>query len=391
MTGRLFSIVVAIALALVVLATACTAAPQPQPAKQAEAPKTETKPETKATQPESKPQVSQAPKPAEPKAKEQPPKALSKVKVGIFRSLSDAGLYIAAEKGYFREEGIDIEFVEFDGIAKIIPALAAGQLDVGTGSAGAGVYNAFKRDLPIKIVADKATPAPGRGYQGLIVRKDIWDSGAFKDYKDLKGKTVAVTSIGQGAGSEGMIDRALKKGGLTLRDIDAVSITYTDINAALAGKKIDVALQMEPYLTQALEMGVAVRFKNADDFYPNQQTAVLLYAPHFSQSNIDVAKRFMVGYLRGVRYYNDVLDKKLDKKEMVQILVKNTPVKDPAMYDKMVYPGLNPDGYVNKQSLNDDQDLFISKGYIKEKVPVDLVVDNQFADYAVEKLGKYKK
>ena len=53
------------------------------------------------------------------------------VRLGLLSSASDSGLFIAMEKGYFREQGVEIESTPFDPAAQMVAPLAAGQLDVG--------------------------------------------------------------------------------------------------------------------------------------------------------------------------------------------------------------------------------------------------------------------
>src|ERR687885_649031 len=61
--------------------------------------------------------------------------------------------------------------------ADTVAPLAAGQLDVGGGAPSAGLGNALARGLNLKIVADKGSTPPGFGYAGVVIRKDLWDSG----------------------------------------------------------------------------------------------------------------------------------------------------------------------------------------------------------------------
>jgi NitT/TauT family transport system substrate-binding protein len=74
----------------------------------------------------------------------------------------------------------------------------------------------------------------------------------------------------------------------------------------------------------------------------------------------------------------------------VNALVKHTPVKDRALYDRMVMPGLKPNGAVNRESLAADQDYFLSTGDQQQRVDLSQLVDAQFADYAVSVLGRYQ-
>src|SRR4051794_13947825 len=64
------------------------------------------------------------------------------VKVGVLRSLSDAGIYLAAERSYFREEGLDVSLEPFGSTAEMTAPLASGQLDVGAGAPTPSLFNA---------------------------------------------------------------------------------------------------------------------------------------------------------------------------------------------------------------------------------------------------------
>jgi NitT/TauT family transport system substrate-binding protein len=82
------------------------------------------------------------------------------VNVGAASTTSDAPIYIADKKGYFREEGLEAKVTNFRSAADMVAPLGIGQLDAGAGSASAGLYNAMLQGIKIKIVADKASSAP---------------------------------------------------------------------------------------------------------------------------------------------------------------------------------------------------------------------------------------
>src|SRR5205085_10163193 len=109
-----------------------------------------------------------------------PAHAADVVKMGDLPTLSSAGLYIAMDKGFFQAKGITVDVEPFASGAKMIPALATGQLDVATGSPSAGLYNAIASGMEFKIVADKGQVRPGASFVPLTVRKDLVDSGKVK-------------------------------------------------------------------------------------------------------------------------------------------------------------------------------------------------------------------
>src|SRR5215213_7433173 len=119
-----------------------------------------------------------------------PPPPAQAVRLGALGSTTDAGFYIALDRGYFREQGLDIEFVPFDSAARMVAPLSAGQLDVGGGSPSAGLFNAIARGIDVKLVADKGSAPPGFGFEGLLFRRDLADSGQLRTAGDLAGLRV---------------------------------------------------------------------------------------------------------------------------------------------------------------------------------------------------------
>src|SRR5438477_1898383 len=229
---------------------------------------------------------------------------LVNVRVGIVNASSDVGFFIADKKGYFREEGISVSFTEFDSGARMVAPLGTGQLDVGAGSVSAGLYNAVARGIDIKIVADKGSTPPGYGFQPLLVRKDLVDSGRYKTLKDLKGMKIAGSA--PGSASTSTLNEALKQGGLKYADVERVFMGFPQHVLALQNKAVDAAMTTEPSATRAVQSGAAVRVMGDDQIYPNHQLAVVLYSGEFA-ARTDVARRFMRAYLKGVRDYNDAL------------------------------------------------------------------------------------
>jgi NitT/TauT family transport system substrate-binding protein len=315
------------------------------------------------------------------------------VRVGITNASSDAGFYIADKKGYFREEGLSVTFTPFDSAAKMVAPLGAGQLDVGGGSASAGLYNAVARGINIKIVADKGSTPPGYGFQPLLVRKDLVDSGRYKSLKDLKGLKVAGSA--PGSASTSTLNEALKKAGLKYTDVERVFMAFPQHVLALQNKAVDAAMTTEPSATKAVQSGAAVRVMGDDEIYPYHQLAVVLYSGDFVKTNPDGAKRFMRAYLRAVRDYNDALkDGKLagpNAEGVVAILTEYTSVKDPAVYRSISAQGCNPDGRVHEPSLRNDLQFFKDQGQIEGKVGVEDVLDNSFVEAVLKELGPYKR
>jgi NitT/TauT family transport system substrate-binding protein len=317
----------------------------------------------------------------------------AQVRIGIARTMSDVGYYVADAMGFFRDEGIEVTMTPFNSAAQMMAPLGVGDLDVGGGTVSAGFYNSVARGINTKIVADQASMKPGYGYSSLMVRKDLVDSGRYKTLADLKGMKVAIGAPGTGTASA--LNETLKMGGLKYGDVEVVYLGFPEHLPALLNKGIDASMSNEPTMTLEIEQGAAVRIIGNDVTYPDQQTAVVFYSERFIKNRHDVAERFMRAYLRGVRLYNDALkDGRLagpSAGQIIPILTKYTSTKDEAMFRRIIPSAVNPDGGVNLTGLKRDLTFFRELGLIESKdVSADGVVDASFVKAAVEKLGPYK-
>jgi NitT/TauT family transport system substrate-binding protein len=231
--------------------------------------------------------------------------AADKITIGIVNAVSDGTLFIAQEKGYLKAEGIDADFVEFDTGAKMVAPMGAGQLDVGGGAASAGLYNAVDRGIRIKIVADKATNVKGAPFQSFMVRKALIDSGEVKTLADLKGRKVAIT--GAGGSDASVLNEAMRSVGLTYNDVEKIYLGFPQHAPAFQNGAIDGSITTEPTTTNIQRLGAAVVLTGNDAFYPNAQTATIMFSGDFAEKRRDVAVRFMKAYLRAARDFNDAL------------------------------------------------------------------------------------
>jgi NitT/TauT family transport system substrate-binding protein len=317
--------------------------------------------------------------------------ALDKVSIGNLPASSSWCFIIADEKGYFRQEGIEADVVPYDSGAKMIPQLSAGQLDVGAGSASSGLYNAFGRGIDLKIVADAVRGVKGAG-QSLLVRKELLRSGAVKGIADLKGRTVAVTAE---AGTEAaVLAHGLMTAGLRYEDVNKAFLPFAQHGVAYQNGGIDASLTAEPAATAAIRLGVADRLMFVGDFYPDAESAVVLYGQQFVARRPDVGRRFMKAYVRAARDYNDAIrDGHIAGKgaeEIIAILTRRFRYPQDVIRTMWAH-AINPDGWVEVASIKSDFQFFKDQNQIKVDIAPEVVLDKSFVDYAVKELGPYRR
>src|SRR4051812_10646496 len=310
------------------------------------------------------------------------------LKVWDGSSTIQAPLYIAMDRGYLQEQGLDVELVPIAGALDAqVPALATGQLDVGGGGFLPALFNAVGRGVPVYITAIGALHTPGRS-QLIVARKDLVESGQLTSYADLKGKVYArpaplgIATIA--------FEKALQLGGLTPSDVDYLDVQQPEALAALANQRADLAYTSEPFGAQSIDKGVAVKWHEMADLVPNHVAAIWVYGTKPTDEQPELGRRFMVAFMRGMRDYEDAFGKNKDRAAIVSILTAHTPIKDPALYDKMQIIAEPASGEFPMDTLQEDYDWLKARGAIQEPAPeLSKVVDARFVQYALQQLGPY--
>ena len=163
---------------------------------------------------------------------------MTKLKMTISQHSGYAPFFIAQEEGFFREFGIDLEFVTFNKSSEALALLIAGKLDVFAGPLTTGLLNVIGKEENIKAVADRGHTQPGDcTYQAIVVRKDLYDSGKVTKAADLKGQTVASNPSGPDAY---LLSTYLAQAGLTMNDVILTDIPSTGNIDAFKNKTLAV-------------------------------------------------------------------------------------------------------------------------------------------------------
>jgi NitT/TauT family transport system substrate-binding protein len=175
---------------------------------------------------------------------------LTKVKVGVLPISNVAPLYLGMDKGFFREERLEIEPAPAQSGNEIVTAMVSGDLQfafLGYVPASSG----RAQGLPLKLIAnaDNGAETAEKEWTQLMVAKD----SPIRDVNDLAGKTIAVNAL-KGVG-EVVIKAALEKEGVDPNSIKLLEVPFPEMPAALEKERVDVIWAPEPFLTSVLGKG----------------------------------------------------------------------------------------------------------------------------------------
>jgi NitT/TauT family transport system substrate-binding protein len=214
------------------------------------------------------------------------------VKVGYIPIVDLAGLYLAIDRGYFAQEGIQVELTAMAGGATILPAVAAGSLDIGFSNV-LSVILARSQGFDFVIVAHVENEDTESRTHMVIVKGD----SPIQTPKDLAGKRVAVNTFNN-------IEHLMTQKWLEGKGVDPASVAFTelafpDMPPALVQGQVDAIVTSEPYGTIALSQGGRVLGYEYAETVPDSAVASFVTTERWAKAHPELLRRFVRAYRRG--------------------------------------------------------------------------------------------
>jgi NitT/TauT family transport system substrate-binding protein len=224
---------------------------------------------------------------------------LAKVEVGTLPIASAATLYLGREKGFFRDEGLEVEPQLQQGGAEVAAGVQSGSFDFGYAGVIPIVIARAQR-LPVQIVAttDDQLKDPSEADVITVARKDT----DIRSARDLEGATVGVNVLGGVA--EVVIKACVEKDGGDPSKVKLVEVPFPEMVAALDSKRIDAGFVPEPFLLQSVQAGGHVienaSYQSADP--KGLELGIYFATEEYIGENADVVDRFVRASNRSADY-----------------------------------------------------------------------------------------
>ncbi|MGJ4926565.1 ABC transporter substrate-binding protein [Bradyrhizobium sp. HKCCYLS2038] len=289
----------------------------------------------------------------------------AKLRIGVLRLSSSAPVFIALDKGYFREAGLDVELKFFDAAQPIAVATATGDVDVGATAFTAGLYNLAGKGA-LKIIAGMSRDRPGFPLIGYFASNKAYEAG-LKTPKDIAGKRVAMTQVGSSFHySVGLL---ADKYGFKLSDVKIVPLqSMSNMAAAIKGETVDAALMPISVARKLMEEGAIKHLGWVGDETPWQVTGV--FAGPKTLANAAAVTKLLASLQRAEREYHDVVLAKVkdgnaavdDKtKPLLEIIGKYTNLPVEQVAGNCAY--IDPDGKLDVKDIDSQIKWLQAQGF----------------------------
>jgi NitT/TauT family transport system substrate-binding protein len=306
--------------------------------------------------------------------------ATQRAKVGVLRLSSSAPVFIAQDKGWFKEAGLEVELKFFDAAQPIAVAVTSGDVDFGVTAFTAGLYNLAGKGT-LKVIGGMSREKAGYPLIGYFASNNAYAAG-LKTPKDLAGKRVAVTQVGSSFHySLGLL---ADKYGFRLSEVKVLPLqSLSNAAAALKGETVDAALLPVSTARKLIDDGGAKLLGWVGDETPWQLGAV--FASPKTLADTALVAKFLSVLARADREYHDVILAAMKDgtapinehtKPLLEIIAKYTNLPVEQVVGNCAY--IDPDGKLDVNNVANQIGWLQEQGFVDKGFSVDAIIAREY-------------
>ncbi|MGB3068192.1 MAG: ABC transporter substrate-binding protein [Ottowia sp.] len=274
-----------------------------------------------------------------------------------------AGFFVAQEKGYFRDAGVEVEMISKAGSSgETFQHVSTGNVTGGGASWAAGLFNATKAGTSMAIVGSVShIPESGPNPSPLMVS----EKSGITDAKQLKGKKIGVP--GQGGFGIYSVHLALQSVGLSLADVQLVNLSPGDIIPAMANGSVDASWTIEPISSAVKNKNIGHEILDIS-YQAGTEIGMIIFNTKFTEEHPDTVAAFVGAYLKAV---NELVNGGWQDPEIQKIISKYTDLPVEALKSlALTAPG--KDGKINWDDVAKQERFFHDRKVLEYEGNLDM-------------------
>ncbi|MEM0946119.1 MAG: ABC transporter substrate-binding protein [Pseudomonadota bacterium] len=306
----------------------------------------------------------------------------NKLTVGALRFTSHAASFVAFERGYFSDEGLDVSFEFFQAAQPMAVAIASGDADYAVTAISGGLISLAEKGAA-KVIGGALSEEPGIDGQKILASDAAFQAGLTAP-ATLDGKKFGVTQAGSSFHYMGSKIAAAE--GATVEFVPLQKVGA--VIGALKSGQID-AWSIVPHIAKPLAGSGAVHIiGNVADYLPNYQVTTVFTSSANADGEREKSAAFLRAFSRGAADFNAALVDKTAGEDAAEDMVKliHKYVYTDREYDKAkpsIVNGamrINANAALNMASVADQIDWFKSEGLVKDSVTTEMLVDPSYVE-----------
>ena len=302
-----------------------------------------------------------------------------KITVGALRFTSHSGSFVAFERDYFAEAGLDVEFEFFQSAQPMAVAIASGDVDYAVTAISGGLVNLADKGA-IKVIGGALKEEAGIDGQKYLISNAAYQAG-ITTLKDLDGKKYAVTQAGS----------SFHYMGAKMAVAEGIDLSFTPLQkvgaiiGAMKSGQVD-AWSIVPHIAKPLAAtGAWHMVANVSDYIPDYQVTTVFTSAKNAANERVLTESFLHGFGRGVDdYAAAMIDGTADRDEMVDLIHKYVYTDQPReKAARSIINGtmrLAKGAALNLNSVQDQLSWFQSENLVDADITLDTLVDDSYVE-----------
>ena len=291
-----------------------------------------------------------------------PAAAQTKILVGLSSvNIAFLPVYVSQEKGFFKDEGLDVLFVMFNAGSTNLQALIGGDIQI--------MGSAF-----VETIGGRAAGFDVKNFWGIcnLMPFQLYSQPGFNSMKEAKGKRFAISRFG--SLTDFLTRATLNHFGINPKEVTIMQIGSTPARfAALTAKGVDASIVWFPVTEIAKSKGF-VKLLDLKEVFPEWPYETFAAKESWLNKEKATVTRFLRAYQRGVKH---TLENKEDGVKAIRKYVKMDPAYAPLGYDE--YRDSFPiNGRLAEKAIPVVIEQEFESGRIKRKITLDELVDHSF-------------
>ncbi|MEM9430179.1 MAG: ABC transporter substrate-binding protein [Pseudomonadota bacterium] len=302
-----------------------------------------------------------------------------KIKVGALRFTSHSGSFIAFERGYFAEAGLDVEFEFFQAAQPMAVAIASGDVDYAVTAISGGLINLADKGA-IKVIGGALSEEAGIDGQKFLASDAAYQAGV-RTPADLAGKRFAVTQAGS----------SFHYMGAKMAAAEGIEMSFTPLQkvgaiiGAMKSGQVD-GWSIVPHIAKPLAGSGAVHIiGDVADYIPDYQVTTVFTSAKNAAEERGMTEGFLAGFSKGVDdYAAAMIDGTASEDEMVDLIHKYVYTDRarekaaPSIINGTMR--LNAGAALNIASVADQLAWFQSEGLVDADITLEQLVDSSYVE-----------
>ena len=309
-----------------------------------------------------------------------PALANTKLSVGALRFTSHAPSFVAYERGYFAEAGLDVEFKFFQAAQPMAVAIASGDADYAVTAISGGLISLAEKGAA-KVIGGGLSEEKGIDGQKILASDAAFQAGLTSPAQ-LAGKKWAVTQAGS----------SFHYMGSKIAQAEGIEMTFTPLQkvgaiiGAMKSGQVD-AWSIVPHIAKPLAGSGAVHIiGDVADYIPDYQVTTVFTSAANAANERAKTEAFLAAFAKGADDFNAALVDRTAGEDAAEDMVK--------LIHKYVYTDrdyeaakagivngamrVNAGAALNTTSVQDQLDWFKAEGLVKDSVTMDTLVDPSY-------------